>query len=86
MRAGVPSTDQGLPGARASTLPCAPPPSWTQAGAKHVYAIECSSIAEQARQIVADNGFADRVTVVQGKAEEVELPVDKARPAREGGC
>ena len=64
----------------------APPPSWTQAGAKHVYAIECSSIAEPARQIVADNGFADRVTVVQGKAEEVELPVDKARPAREGGC
>ncbi|GBF92903.1 arginine N-methyltransferase [Raphidocelis subcapitata] len=48
-----------------------------KAGAAHVYAIECSSIAEQAKAIVADNGFADRVTIVHGKAEEVELPVDK---------
>jgi protein arginine N-methyltransferase 1 len=44
-----------------------------------VYAIECSSIAEQAKQIVADNGAADKVTIVYGKAEEVTLPVDKVR-------
>ena len=48
-----------------------------KAGAAHVYAIECSSIAEQAAQIVADNGLADKVTIVHGKAEEVTLPVDK---------
>jgi hypothetical protein len=61
--------------------PTGPSPN-PQAGAAHVYGIECSSIAEQAKQIVADNGFADRVTIVQGKAEEVTLPVDKVR----GGC
>ena len=27
-----------------------------QAGAKHVYGIECSAIANQAKQIVSDNG------------------------------
>ena len=58
------------------------PPSNThtqhnQAGARHVYAIECSSIAEQARQIVADNGLSDKVTIVHGKAEEVTLPVER---------
>lgn len=36
-----------------------------QAGAKHVYGIECSAIANQAKQIVADNGFSDRVTIIQ---------------------
>jgi protein arginine N-methyltransferase 1 len=62
-------------------LPSQTQPSQNQknqkAGAEHVYAIECSSIAEQAKAIVADNGLADRVTVVHGKAEEVSLPVDK---------
>lgn len=48
-----------------------------KAGAAHVYAIECSSIADQAKQIVKDNGFDDVVTIVHGKAEEVTLPVDK---------
>lgn len=48
-----------------------------KAGAAHVYAIECSSIAEQAKQIVIDNGFEDQVTIVHGKVEEVTLPVDK---------
>ena len=50
-----------------------------QAGAKHVYGIERSAIAEQAKQIVADNGYTDRVTIIQGKVEETELPVDKVR-------
>jgi type I protein arginine methyltransferase len=46
-----------------------------QAGAKHVYAVDCSSIAEQARQIVERNGFKDKITVIKGKIEEIELPV-----------
>ncbi len=52
-----------------------------QAGAAHVYAVEMSGIAEQARQIVADNGYSDRITLLQAKVEEITLPVDKARPA-----
>ena len=38
-----------------------------QSGAKHVYGIECSAIADQAKRIVADNGFSDRVTIIKGK-------------------
>ena len=45
-----------------------------RAGAKHVFGIECSAIAEQATAIVADNGYSDRVTIIRGKVEEVELP------------
>eukprot|EP00531_Pseudo-nitzschia_arenysensis_P007250 CAMPEP_0116145598 /NCGR_PEP_ID=MMETSP0329-20121206/16687_1 /TAXON_ID=697910 /ORGANISM="Pseudo-nitzschia arenysensis, Strain B593" /LENGTH=448 /DNA_ID=CAMNT_0003641231 /DNA_START=42 /DNA_END=1388 /DNA_ORIENTATION=- len=48
----------------------------SQVGAKHVYAVDCSSIAIQARQIVEKNGFGpDKITVIQGKIEEIELPV-----------
>lgn len=32
-----------------------------------MYGIECSAIADQATRIVADNGFADRVTIIKGK-------------------
>lgn len=46
-----------------------------QAGAKHVYGVDCSSIVEQARQIVDINGFSDRITIIKGKVEEIELPV-----------
>ncbi len=45
-----------------------------QAGAKHVYAMECSAIVEQARKIAEANGMADKITFIQGKVEEVELP------------
>lgn len=48
-----------------------------KAGAAHVYGIECSEIVETARKVAVRNNFADRVTYIQGKAEEVELPVDK---------
>eukprot|EP01094_Clydonella_sp_ATCC50884_P019934 TRINITY_DN4007_c0_g2_i1.p1 TRINITY_DN4007_c0_g2~~TRINITY_DN4007_c0_g2_i1.p1 ORF type:complete len:301 (+),score=109.30 TRINITY_DN4007_c0_g2_i1:36-905(+) len=47
------------------------------AGAKHVYAVDASSILDKATQIVADNGFSDVVTTIKGKIEEIELPVDK---------
>mmetsp|Transcript_15388 Transcript_15388/g.23056 ORF Transcript_15388/g.23056 Transcript_15388/m.23056 type:complete len:342 (-) Transcript_15388:121-1146(-) len=48
-----------------------------QAGAKHVYAIDMSDIIKQAEQIIKDNGFAEKVTCIQGKVEEVKLPVDE---------
>lgn len=45
-----------------------------KAGARHVYGIDMSAIAESAKQIVKDNGLADRITIIQGKVEDVELP------------
>jgi protein arginine N-methyltransferase 1 len=48
-----------------------------QAGAKLVIGIECSSIVNYARQIVEDNKMSHKVTLIRGKVEEVELPVDK---------
>ncbi|EJK72738.1 hypothetical protein THAOC_05697, partial [Thalassiosira oceanica] len=48
-----------------------------KAGAKHVYAVDCSSIIDQARQIVEDNGMADKITLIRGKMEEIDLPVPK---------
>ena len=46
-----------------------------QAGAKHVYAVDCSSIIEQAQQIIDINGFSDSITCIRGKVEEIDLPV-----------
>lgn len=48
-----------------------------QAGAKAVYGVEFSSIADKAKQIVEENGFSNRVTIIKGKIEEIELPVAK---------
>lgn len=47
----------------------------SKAGAKHVYGVDCSSIIDQARLIVAKNGFEGKITLIQGKVEEVTLPV-----------
>jgi type I protein arginine methyltransferase len=47
-----------------------------RAGAAKVYAIECSSIVEQARAIVADNGFSDTIEVIRGKMEDITLPCE----------
>jgi protein arginine N-methyltransferase 1 len=46
-----------------------------QAGAKHVYGIDMSDIISDAREIVQVNGFADKITLIQGKVEEITLPV-----------
>jgi len=46
-----------------------------RAGAKHVYAIENAEIANFAQEIIKQNGFADKITVIKGKMEEIELPV-----------
>jgi type I protein arginine methyltransferase len=43
-------------------------------GAKKVYAVDCSNIASQAKQIIEDNGFADMIEVFHGKMEEINLP------------
>ncbi|KAG7191378.1 Nuclear SAM-dependent mono-and asymmetric methyltransferase [Scheffersomyces spartinae] len=48
-----------------------------KAGAKHVYSVDMSNIIEKAREIVSLNGFDDKITLLQGKLEDIELPVDK---------
>lgn len=48
-----------------------------RAGAKHVYAVENAEIAGFAKEIIAKNGLSDKITVLKGKMEEVELPVPK---------
>ncbi|XP_047332564.1 probable histone-arginine methyltransferase 1.3 [Impatiens glandulifera] len=46
-----------------------------QAGAKHVYAVEASEMSEYALKLIAGNpSLAERITVVKGKVEEVNLP------------
>ncbi|CAH9086025.1 unnamed protein product [Cuscuta epithymum] len=46
-----------------------------QAGAKHVYAVEASEMAEYAQKLIAGNPLlAERITVIKGKVEDVELP------------
>nr|KIR85864.1 protein arginine N-methyltransferase 3 [Cryptococcus tetragattii IND107] len=46
-----------------------------KAGAKHVYAIEASGLAVKARENIQKNGFANVITVIQGKVEDIQLPV-----------
>lgn len=48
-----------------------------KAGAKHVIGVDMSSIIEKAKQIVACNGLSDKITLLQGKMEEVVLPYPK---------
>lgn len=45
-----------------------------QAGAEKVYAIEASNMANYAQQLVQANQVDDRIVVVPGKIEEIELP------------
>eukprot|EP00903_Cladosiphon_okamuranus_P019111 g17584.t1 len=42
-----------------------------RAGAKQVIGIECSTIIEQARKIVEANGFADNITLIKSKCEDI---------------
>jgi hypothetical protein len=44
------------------------------AGARHVYAIEASTMSRAAQRLVDGNGVADRVTVIRGHSYDVELP------------
>ena len=45
-----------------------------RAGARHVYALEASGVAQRARKLLEANGLGDRITVMQAKVEEAELP------------
>uniref|UniRef100_A0A3P9K884 Protein arginine N-methyltransferase 6 n=1 Tax=Oryzias latipes TaxID=8090 RepID=A0A3P9K884_ORYLA len=45
-----------------------------QAGARKVYAVEACSISEQAEKIVRQNNMDDRIEVIRGTVESVELP------------
>jgi protein arginine N-methyltransferase 1 len=46
-----------------------------RSGAKHVYAVENADIAHFAKEIIKQNGLEDKITVLKGKMEEIELPV-----------
>ena len=48
-----------------------------RAGAKQVIGVDNADIAYYAREIVKKNGYADKVTILKGKMEEVKLPVEK---------
>lgn len=58
-----------------------------RAGAKHVYGIEMAEIStkvlyyqylpKKAKEIIKENGYDNRITVIKGKVEEIELPVEK---------
>ena len=45
-----------------------------RAGARHVYAVEASDIAEVAERVFAANGVQDRVTLLPGWSRQLECP------------
>jgi precorrin-6B methylase 2 len=45
-----------------------------RAGARHVYAVEASDIADVAERVFARNGVQERVTLIRGWSRNVELP------------
>ena len=45
-----------------------------KAGAKHVIGVDFSTIIGKAKEIVEVNGLSDKITLLQGKMEEVVLP------------
>merc|ERR1712184_19957 len=48
-----------------------------KAGAAKVIGVDMSSIVDHAKQIVKDNKLDDKVTIIRGKIEEIQLPVEK---------
>jgi len=48
-----------------------------RAGASHVYGVDGSNLVVTAREIVADNELSNKITIIKGRIEEVELPVEK---------
>lgn len=44
------------------------------AGAKKVYAIEASNLAELMKEVIKENKLTDTIEVIQGRVEDVELP------------
>ena len=52
------------------------------AGARKVYAIEATSMAQHARRLVQQNGMQDVVTVLEGYMEKIELPDVVGKPIK----
>lgn len=48
-----------------------------KAGAKLVIGVDMSNIIHKAREIVQANGLSEQITLIQGKMEEIEMPVQK---------
>lgn len=48
-----------------------------RAGAKHVYAIDVSHSAQLAQRNVEKNNLEKTITVIQGRVNEIKLPVAK---------
>jgi protein arginine N-methyltransferase 1 len=48
-----------------------------RSGAKHVIGVDMSNIIHMAQKIVDVNGLSDKITLLKGKMEEVELPYPK---------
>ena len=48
-----------------------------KAGAKHVIGVDMSTIIEKAKEIVECNGMTSKISLIQGKMEEVILPFPK---------
>lgn len=44
------------------------------AGARHVYAVEATAMAQAAQRLAEANGVGDRVTVINGHSSDVDLP------------
>ncbi|KAI2640561.1 protein arginine N-methyltransferase 1 [Hypomontagnella submonticulosa] len=45
-----------------------------KAGAKHVIGVDMSTIIFKAKEIVKVNGMEDKITLIQGKMEEIDMP------------
>lgn len=45
-----------------------------RAGARHVYAVEASDIADVAERVFTANGVQDRVSLIRGWSRQIELP------------
>ena len=45
-----------------------------QAGAARVYAVDASNSVKVAQKLADANGYSDRLTIINGKIEEIELP------------
>lgn len=48
-----------------------------KAGAKHVVGVDMSTIIDKAKEIVERNGMTSKITLLQGKMEEVKMPFSK---------
>ncbi|KAJ3140894.1 hypothetical protein HK100_008433 [Physocladia obscura] len=48
-----------------------------KSGAKHVYAVDNSTIILKAKEIAAKNNLADKITFIRGEIESITLPVAK---------